>query len=318
MAERFEVDLLREMIPVDAAAASIEATIETLNGFKESGKYREGLALVVAHLDRVRGPEPTGSSTLEEHELRVWHIEFLSQLQRYELAKVSCEQLLAQPGLTDSQRLRAMMLFVICSYRLRRYTIAWMAVEQIERDPHLADQPPKTRAHVVAIRAVVEFALGQFDAAISNFERAIHLYRDAPDTFEACRSQINLASTLIRIDRTAEAEPHLKAALKTAETAGYDKLKALALSHLAVMRYRSEDFEGAETYALRSNTIARPREYLTIVFRNCYYLRGVAERRGDRVTVVQNERTLRSYVHRVDPDVPEVIAYRAEVGGGQR
>ena len=81
---------------------------------------------------------------------------------------------------------------------------------------------------------------------------------------------------------------------------------------------RLNEPEPAEAYALRSNAIARPREYLSIVFRNCFYLRTIAEQRGDSAAVKSNERTLKAYLSRVDPDLPEAIEYRAHLARGRR
>jgi hypothetical protein len=74
----------------------------------------------------------------------------------------------------------------------------------------------------------------------------------------------------------------------------------------------------AEAYALRSNVIARPREYISIVFRNCFYLRAIAAERGDEASVRSNDRTLKTYLSRVEPDLPESVEYRANLAGGKQ
>ena len=100
-----------------------------------------------------------------------------------------------------------------------------------------------------------------------------------------------------------------------AEDSGYDKLKALALSHLAVVAHCLKELDSAETYALRSNSIARAREYTSIVFRNCFYLREIALAREDETAVRSYERTLKTYLSRVEADLPEAIRFRARLAG---
>ena len=109
---------------------------------------------------------------------------------------------------------------------------------------------------------------------------------------------------------------HLRRALQTAEEAGYDRPRAFALSHLALLAYRDGDLETAESHCLRSNRLARPREYVSILFRNCFYLWRIAQSRRDGAGVRANERTLRTYVGRVEDYIPEVEEFRAHLGGG--
>jgi hypothetical protein len=115
-----------------------------------------------------------------------------------------------------------------------------------------------------------------------------------------------------------KARAHLRRALRVADESSYDKLKALALSHLAVVSHRSNEIDSAEAYALRSNAIARSRDYTSIVFRNCYYLREIAVERGDGAAVRSNERTLNTFLSRVETEMPEAIRYRARLAGDQQ
>ena len=69
---------------------------------------------------------------------------------------------------------------------------------------------------------------------------------------------------------------------------------------------------------MRSNSIARPREYLTVLFRNCYYLWKIADTQGETAATKVNERTLRTYVGRVDATLPEAVAYRDLMSRGKQ
>lgn len=168
------------------------------------------------------------------------------------------------------------------------------------------------------IRAPVCFAMGRINDAVASFTRALELFRALVDPFEECKARINLSQALIELGELKRAHNHLNAALKSSEESGYDRLAALALSHLSLVTYRLHEPTQAEAYAFRSNAIARPREYLSIVFRNCFYLKSIAEEQGDGAAVKSNERTLKAYLSRVEPDLPEAIAYRAQLAGGER
>ena len=102
-----------------------------------------------------------------------------------------------------------------------------------------------------------------------------------------------------------------------AESAGYDRLRALAMSNLALLAYRQGDPGSAETWAIRSNAIARSREFATLVFRNCYYLMKIARDAGDNGGVKANERTLRSLLGSIDDNLPEAREFRETVAGGE-
>jgi transcriptional regulator with XRE-family HTH domain len=317
MAERFEIDLLRESRAVDVSNLTAAAALDDLERMELTGAYQEEVALASAMLDAIE----TGrlSAKLEEAvALRIFLIDALAHLERYESAKVQCEQLLSAKLPTRRQRLQVLLCFVICSYRLKRYTIAEMALVQAAAELGHSEIPREMHATVRAVRAVVETALGQLEAAIESYKEAISLYLQIPVPFEVCRAQLNLGQTLIFAGDAEKALPYIRTALKTAEQSGYDRLRALALSHLAVVHYQRDETDAAEAYAVRSNTIARSREFLTLIFRNCFYLRKIALRRGDAAAAGVNDRTLRAYLNKIDTELPELNEYRAELEGGSR
>jgi tetratricopeptide (TPR) repeat protein len=317
MAERFEMDLLREVGAFETESWTPEQALARLGRLESAGDYAQEIALASSMLEAIAvgrlaaDPEQTCA-------LQIYRIDALAHLERHELAKVYCEQLLSETIPTTRQHLQVLLCFVICCYRLKRYTIAEMALERAETDPALADCPIDLRATVLSTRAVVETALGRLERAIVSYKEAISCYLKVPDPFETCRAQINLGQTLILAEQHDKALPYLHTALQNAEQSGYDRLRALASSHLAVVHYGRGELQSAETYALRSNSIARTREFLSLMFRNCFYLRAMAMQRGDVGAVAVNERTLKTYLNRVDPDLPELVEYRAELEGGSR
>jgi transcriptional regulator with XRE-family HTH domain len=317
MAERFEIDLLRETQATDVSSSTPADVLVQLNRLEMAGSYQEEVALASAMLDAI---ENAGVPAEPEQivALTIYRIDALAHLERYEMAKIQCEQLLSGTLPTRRQKLQALLCFVICCYRLKRYTIAEMALVAAEDELASAEHSTELHATVTATRAVVQTALGQLERAIDTYKDAISLYLQVPQPFEVCRAQLNLAQTMILVGDSEKALPYLRSALKNAEESGYERLRSLALSHMAVVHHAKQDLDSAEAYALRSNAIARSREYLTFVFRNCFYLRDIARQRGDEATASVNERTLRAYMNRVDPDLPELIEFLAELEGGAR
>jgi tetratricopeptide (TPR) repeat protein len=318
VAEKFETDLQLEMKPVDLAGKSAEQILQELERQKVSGRYREALALASAALEEfqpLHGADRDSDFLLE---LRLYHINSLVHLGRYESAKVDCERLLNSEQLSKRQHLWALISFVTCCYRLGRFTIALMGLAKADEALARNDHPDRMNAVTESLRAPVCYAMGRIEEAAASFTRALELFRALSDPFEECKARINLSQALIDLGELKRARKHLSTALKASEESGYDKLAALALSHLSLVTYRLQEPTQAESYALRSNSIARPREYLSIVFRNCFYLRDIAEQRGDRAAVRSNERTLKAYLNRVEPDLPEAIAYRAQLAGGEQ
>jgi tetratricopeptide (TPR) repeat protein len=168
-----------------------------------------------------------------------------------------------------------------------------------------------------AIRGNVLKAMGRVHEAVAAHRKALDLYEQTPIRFEACRARINLGGVLMEAQDPDAARRCLEEGLREAEAAGYDRLRAVALSSLATLAYLAGDHVAAEAHALRSNAIARPREYLPIVFRNCYYMWKIAQARNDEAGVRTNERTLRAYVGRIEEQMSEVEAFRSHASGGE-
>jgi tetratricopeptide (TPR) repeat protein len=318
VAERFETDLERDMRPADLESKSTDEILLEVERCGVAGRYRETLALVSAALERL-APENGGAAHDEVTvDLRLHEINCLIQLQRYESAKVECEELLTRSDLGDQQRLWTLLFFVTCSYRLQRFSVAVMALERVEKELDAHDYPPRARAMAETIRGPALYAMGRTKEAAGAFERALDAFRSLEDAYQTCKAQINLAQTLIDLDEIKKARASLREVLKATEKAGYDKLKAMALSHLVVVHHRAGELEAAESCALRSNSIARRRDYISVVFRNCYYLREIAAKRGDGAAVRSNERTLKAYLSRVEADMPEALQVRARLAGEER
>ena len=313
LAERFEIDLLREVTGPESIPASPQDALGYVEQLMLQGNYAAGIPFLAAAIERF-STEPTADPRLVGN-LRIHEINFLIHLERYELAKIRCEQLLGT-DLTAEQRVLTMLNFANCCYRLKRFPMAQMALDQIEGDLDSDAHDPRVKALHRSVCGRIQASMGLHERAVTTYESAIELHTSARNVFEACIARLNLADSLIQLDRLDEATPHARAAVDAAEDGGFDRLRALGLSNLALIGFRKHDLAAAESYALRSNVIARSREFYSVVFRNCFYLREIARKRGDPGLVAQYERTLRTYLARVDADLPEAARVRAELAGG--
>jgi tetratricopeptide (TPR) repeat protein len=314
LAERFEVDLLREVAGHQVVPETAEAALAHLKRLKLIGDYSAGIPYIAAAREAFR--EAIDADAKIGSALSLYEVDFLIHLERYELAKVKCEQVVSRGGLDEADRLMATISFSICCYRLKRYSIAEMALDQVLTLRSTDATDPRLVAMHRSVRGAVASATGRHEAAVDAFREAVTLYQEAGDPFEACRAQTNAASSLIDLGCISEAMEILRKALHSAEEGGYDRLKAIGLSHMALICFRRNDLAAAESYALRSNVLARAREFLSVVFRNCYYLREIARRTGDAAAAATNERTLRAYLHRVDSELVEAVMFRSETMGG--
>lgn len=321
LAEQYEVDLRRELVQVDLTGKS-EAEIEAeALKLMQGGGYTDALMLLKSAIDRLTERTHESLSVSEATDwvrnFRLGAVNCLLHLGRYESAKLETEEILSIPSLPLEQRLRALQHFVSACYRLNRFTIAMMGLDEAERELDTSEAPPRMRADFAMLRGNILAVVGQSREAVASYTRALELYERIPNPFEACRTRVNLAGALIDAGDHEGAREQLEAALLISEAGGYDRQRALAMSHLAVRAYLKDDLAAAESWAIRSNGIARTREYISLVFRNCYYLWKVAIATGDEASVKANERTLRSLQRRVDDYLPEVEAFRAALAGGE-
>jgi tetratricopeptide (TPR) repeat protein len=316
LAERFEMDLVRKLAPVDVGTRSDAEALEEGRRLIFAGRHLDALALIGTVLERGgRAGEATeGADVLCD--LKLCLIDCLLHLGHFETAKSDAEKILGEPGLTPPQRTRALQMLVLASFRMGRLQVAMMALEHARRSAE-GIAAPRLWAHMEAVRGNILVAMDNPGDALEAYRDALQRYEQIPDPFEACKTRLNMASALLDAGGHDEARGLLERASTDAAAAGYDRLRAIALSHMAVVEFRSGDHAAAEKNALRSNAVARERDYTTLIFRNCYYLWQIARVRGDEAAVRANERTLRTYLGRLDEPLREAEAYRSHVSGGE-
>ena len=284
MAERFEIDLLRETQATDLSASTPADALAQLDRLEMAGNYREEVALASAMLDAI---EHAGMPAEPEQivALKIYRIDALAHLERYEMAKVQCEELLSDTFPTRRQKLQALLCFTICCYRLKRYTIAEMALVKATDELVGAEHPTELHATVTATRAVVQTALGQLDEAIDTYKAAISLYLQVPQPFEVCRAQLNLAQTLILLNRSEKALPYLRSAQATSKDVPHyaGHRKRLRDRFLKVGFEGMGDYEVIElilTLAIPRKDVKEPAKDLIKKFGN---LKGILDARLDEL-----------------------------------
>jgi tetratricopeptide (TPR) repeat protein len=250
--------------------------------------------------------------------LTIWHINAMIMLGHYESAKVKSEEVLSTTSNDSETHLKALICFVRTSYRLRRFTVALMGLQQIDELLDRKKWNPRLRSIARSTHGQVHVAIGDLKCAKECFESSLESFQQAGDDFEACKARINLGQVLIDSDSLGAARRHLVQSLSEASEGKFDKLVALAASHLAVLNYKKGDTESAESFAIRSNAIARPNGYQTILFRNVFYLWKIAVDKRDSAAMSSNERTLRALSNRIYDEFPELEQFRRFTEGGDR
>ena len=316
LAERFEMDLRRDMVPVELAGESDDSIIARGKGLQATGRDLEALLLYDALIERWSSDRTIDQTRCPQHiEVRLERLTCLVHIGRYSLVKEDAENLLSHVALTPDLKAWALQLFAMCCYRLGKFTVALMALETVDaaRDS-IAE---KRIASLIAIKGNLLAVTGRHEEAIQAYREAIRQYEHLAIPFEACRARLNLCSVLIEIGNYTSAKRQLTDVLREAEKAGLDRQLALAHSNLAVLAYREGNREAAEGHCLRSNAIARPREYNSVIFRNCYYLWKLALDADDKAAIKTHERSLRTYLVRVEERLPEADEYRAHLAGSE-
>ena len=314
LAERFEICLKRGMFPSDVFTRSADEILDEAKKLRVSGRHAEALVLYEALLERQQEKSEESSPT-RTVDIKLECVNCLVKLSREHSAKEECEKLLSSLWLTQRQKVLTLQYFAICCYRLGKFTVAMMAIDKAEVELEGLEKRDELHGHLCVLKGNLLFVTRRYPEASEAYRDAVSTFEKLDNAFEACRTRLNLAAALIEIGSRSHARTILKETLVKAESAGYDRQRAYALSHLAFLSYKEDDLEGAESYCLQSNKLARPREYISILFRNCYYLWQMARDRDDETGVKTNERSLRTYLSRVEEYMPEAEAFRAHLGG---
>lgn len=315
LAERFEMDLHRERTDAHVPNDDPAAVRERVWRLVDEGRFFDALL----HLDALLlFGDADDLDAAERVRLRIQRVHCLNRCGHHEMARQEAESLLETEGLGSRDRVVALHFLAVACLRQARFTVASISVEHARR---LADDLPDgalLRAHLDQTHGQVLAGAGRFDAAVEAFESAMQGFREQGRGLEWARATRNLASAYIELGKLKTARRFLDDVIRDCERNGHDRHLAFALSDKAVIAWRESDLDGCEAFALRSNRIARERDYPNVVFRNCFYLWRVAESRSDRAAVRLNERTLKSFLARVESTLPEREEFVTRLTGGSR
>jgi tetratricopeptide (TPR) repeat protein len=302
------------MKPVVLGDKPDDVVLKEFEALFYSGDFNEALILVWALIDRVRA---AGGPDARAVDLRLKIIVCLMKLGRYEFAKSHCEDILSGSKLPEATRLRALQLYANACFRLQLHDVALWALDACERGADLVGGSGRFRADVLTLRGNLHQDAARPDDALAAYAKALEIYSATGEAYEALMVRLNIAVAETDCARLDSARDMLEALLLVLEAGHHERLRALALSHLGLIHFRSGKLDAAEGFAIKSNAIARPREYNAIVFRNCFYLWRIAKTRGDDGAVRLNERTLRSYSARIEESLPELDEFRRLTAGDQ-
>jgi len=314
LAERYEIELRRSMRPIDLGGKTDETVLREFEGLVYGGDFNEALVLVWALADRVR---MSGDSEEKSLDLRLKIIVCLMKLGRFEFAKSQCEEILSGRKVPEASRLRALQLFANACFRLQLHQVALLALDECERGADRAGGSGRFRADVLMLRGNLHKDTARPLDAREAYEKALEIYTKTGEAYEVLAARLNIALAETECARLDVARDMLEALLLVLEAGQHERLRAQALSFLGVVHFKKGRFDAAEGFAVKSNAIARPRDFNAIVFRNCFYLWKIARARDDDGAVRLNERTLKTYLARIEETSPELEEFRRLTSGDQ-
>lgn len=310
LAERFDLDLRTEMFPPHSA--DISDALTRARAYIEAGRYAESLQM----LDAARNAELRADSK-RTAKIHLGRITCLLHLGSYHSAKDEAELFLSRPKIPVEQRISGLYHLAQSGYRLGRFPVAELALAEAQRHLRQLEEEHPHHAMLAMLQGNLAIQMDQPAEAAQAYRQALQKFELQDNGFEACRTRLNLTSALIQTGHKQEAKRQLVRIVEKSRQQGWDRLTALALSNLALIAFNAQEYSAAEAYCLQSNTIARSRDYLPVVFRNCYYLWRMAQEHNDAPAVRTNLRTLKTYINRLEDALPEAEAFRAHLAGSE-
>lgn len=303
MAQQFSLELRRAERRATADVDHSQVSEARAREFARQGSYFEALDVV----DRMFDAGLVGPG--DHARLRLYRVDYLNRVNYTSLAREELEELLDSSELDSGLRARAYYLLAVACRRLGRISIAQAIIERARDCLGESTRDPRLEAMIANLTGILQSMVGDHDSAVRFQTDAMRLWLDVSDRFEWCRSAVNAAAAYAARGTVVHARRLLTEVIRVAESHGYDRQLAYALSNLASIAWKSRDLENTRSYALRSNSIARSREYVDLVFTNSYYLWLVYREREDHRGARLEERTLKTYIDRVDYAFEEKAAF---------
>lgn len=316
LSEQYELDLERETLPAAGNKMAPAEMLAEAHQLKQSGDYISALGLYEMLLECAPSVCPDMTPDESRVQLALNKATCLLQSGHYEAAREESELVLDLKGATPHQQRVAFHLLAMSAHHKGRLEIAAVLLERAALIDSDANGEESLVAGIMMSKGNIEGAREKWESAAVCFERAAALYGEQSLKFDRCRARRNLAAAYMARGKRKKAREILGEVIAQAKKEGYEKQLALALGDMAIIAWKDGDDPMVESYCRQSNTIARPRDYLSLVFRNCFYLWKVAEKTGNTAAMKINLRTLKSYAARVDSSLPEWKEFNECLTGG--
>ena len=141
--------------------------------------------------------------------------------------------------------------------------------------------PTRRRLEAMVTRADAHRGASDYEAAKTEYERAIRRARSADEPLVEARALVGLGTVARLINDFEVAREHYTAALEIARTVAEPRLEATVLNDLGMNETRHDEYAAAEGYVERSLELAREAGDRLAVARCLHTLGTVATRRGD-------------------------------------
>lgn len=323
MVERYEIDRRLQRVTADVEGKSPARILDEVRACNKAGNYLEALALSRRCRERIEsgvGERTAAALSSDYRKLRLAELQSMLHLGFHESARVDAERTLSTEDLGIEEALLAWHGFIACSIWLDRLQVAAAALAHARVILRSPEAPERFHADFALLEGNLHALSRRHDEALDAYCRALKLFSALPRPEEVCRCRILVGGELIELGKYRSAKKQLERALAAADRSGYGRLKCLALSNLTKASFLTGAHGEAENFALRSNQIARELDYEPVLFRNSWYLRELAVKRGDERVVKSFERTMLLCLSKVPEGMPEARAFRAALqqrrGGG--
>ncbi len=316
LSEQYELDLERETRPAAASKLAPAEMLEEAHLLKQSGDYISALGLFEMLLECAPSVCPDMTPEESRAQLSLNKSTCLMHSGHYEAGREEAERALDLEGVSLHQQRMAYYLLATAAYRKGRLEIAAVLLERAMNVEGDAEHDDNIMAAILMTQGNIEGARDKWESATSCYERAARLYGEQSLEFDRYRARRNMGVSFLARGKLKKAREILMEVIVQTKKRGYEKQLALALGDMAILSWKDGDERMTETFGRQSNAIARPREYLSLVFQNCFYLWKVAEKAGNSAALKINLRTLKSYAARVDSSLPELKEFNEYLAGG--
>ncbi|GEM_PF-4378047 len=316
LAELYELDLRKEeQRPRLSNKTSPDQMQEEANELCLAGDYVTALAVYEMMLDQGKIRLKNMSEDETAIHLQIRRVNCLIQTAHYFAARECAENMLDHPAISPIHRAYFLHFIAEAAWRQKKIKYAALLLDELPvAIPEVREDP--LYPSLLWTKGNIAFAQKQFDEALDSYRESARLFDSYKMIFQSGFVNRLTANVHIRKKQFRRSLEILHNVQQLSEKNGYEKLTALVLSDLAYIAWEKQEFDKAEAYCRKSNEFARPREYIDLIFRNCFYLWRIAESNGNKQSAKINLRTLRTYQGRVHDSLDELSDFTRYMGGG--